>query len=195
MSERDGLLSRNYARDDPSPNEAEERRGARVRTGVGAVLVLLLVVGVPLMLFFGDRYGSGLPKDPAKAARRILESSPVIDGHIDLPELMRIYYANNISAVDLNKPTLGQVDIPRLRKGKVGGFFWSAYTSCPPNKYKSKNFNSPYWGVRDTLEQIDVAKLLISKYSKTFEPAQSVADIRFATSEGKIASLIGIEGY
>jgi membrane dipeptidase len=194
MSERDGLLSRNYARDDPSPNEADEQRGARVRTGIGAVLVLLLVAGVPLMLFFGDRYGTGLPKNPTKAARRILESSPVIDGHIDLPELMRVYYANNISAVDLEKEVPGQVDIPRLRRGKVGGFFWSAYTQCPPKKYKSKDFDSPYWGVRDTLEQIDVAKLLISKYSKTFEPAQSVADIRFATSEGKIASLIGIEG-
>lgn len=43
---------------------------------------------------------------------------------IDLPILVRGAYRNNISAFDLEQPMLGHVDIPRLRKGKVGGFFW-----------------------------------------------------------------------
>lgn len=30
-------------------------------------------------------------------------------------------YKNNISAFDLNEPTPGHVDIPRLREGQVGG--------------------------------------------------------------------------
>lgn len=38
--------------------------------------------------------------------------------------LARFKYANNVSAIDLTKEMPGQVDIPRLRKGKVGGFFW-----------------------------------------------------------------------
>ena len=38
--------------------------------------------------------------------------------------LVRRRYANNASAVDLNKEMPGHVDIPRLKKGKVGGFFW-----------------------------------------------------------------------
>lgn len=42
----------------------------------------------------------------------------------DLPEFARTVYANNITAFDLNTPTLGHVDIPRLKKGRVGGFFW-----------------------------------------------------------------------
>lgn len=42
----------------------------------------------------------------------------------DLPILVRELYANNISAFDLNSPMPAHVDIPRLRKGRVGGFFW-----------------------------------------------------------------------
>jgi hypothetical protein len=45
----------------------------------------------------------------------------------DLPELARMVYGNNVSAIDLNKPTPGDVDIPRLNKGHVGGFFWYDY--------------------------------------------------------------------
>lgn len=43
---------------------------------------------------------------------------------IDLPYLVREYYANNVTAIDLASRMPGHVDIPRLRKGKVGGFFW-----------------------------------------------------------------------
>ena len=46
------------------------------------------------------------------------------DGHIDLPWLVRLEYSNNVTAVDLDKPTIGHVDVPRLREGHVGGFFW-----------------------------------------------------------------------
>ena len=46
----------------------------------------------------------------------------------------------------------------------------------------------------DTLEQIDVSKLLIEKYSDTFHFSTSVADVEYAISKGKIASLLGIEG-
>jgi membrane dipeptidase len=57
--------------------------------------------------------------------------TPILDGHIDLPEFARMTYKNNISAFDLNEPTPGHVDIPRLREGQVGGFFWSCFTQCP----------------------------------------------------------------
>lgn len=43
---------------------------------------------------------------------------------LDLPNLVRGVYANNASAFDLNGELQGHVDIPRLRKGQVGGFFW-----------------------------------------------------------------------
>lgn len=42
---------------------------------------------------------------------------------VDLPMLIRIAYANNISAIDMYTMP-GHVDIPRLRTGHVGGVFW-----------------------------------------------------------------------
>ncbi len=52
------------------------------------------------------------------------------DGHIDLAWLMRLERSNNATAIDLNKPTIGHVDIPRLRAGHVGGFFWCVNLLC-----------------------------------------------------------------
>jgi len=74
-----------------------------------------------------------------------------------------VYYANNVSAFNLDEPTLGHVDIPRLRKGRVGGFFWyvqihlvhlvqfvrscrSVYVKCPDNA--GPDFVDPSWRVR-----------------------------------------------
>ena len=43
------------------------------------------------------------------------------DGHVDLEILSRYYYANDLDAFDLRKETRGQVDFPRMRKGKIAG--------------------------------------------------------------------------
>lgn len=111
-------------------------------------------------------------------------------------------YGNNVSAIDLESSMPYHVDIPRLRQGKVGGFFWlalfscwsyisplhlskprSTYVSCANPEDEGRDFTNATWRVRfvccslwqratdsnivryrDTLEQIDVAKLLIAKY-------------------------------
>lgn len=50
------------------------------------------------------------------------------DGHIDLPILAREMYSNQPDKIDLTLSNFtGHVDIPRLRAGGVGGFFWSVY--------------------------------------------------------------------
>ena len=66
----------------------------------------------------------------------------------DLPILVRSEYSNNVSAIDLSKPFDGHVDIPRLREGKVGGFFWSVYVDCPPEEEQSDDFLKPTNRVR-----------------------------------------------
>ncbi|KAI0374916.1 hypothetical protein BV20DRAFT_961140 [Pilatotrama ljubarskyi] len=173
-----------------------ERRAATVRAITYGVLTAVFVVALVVMLSLWDKLTGvvgRLPKDPHKAALVVLQSSPVIDGHIDLPILIRSKYANNVSAVDLAKPFPGHVDIPRLQEGKVGGFFWSVYVSCPGDN-EGEDFLNATWRVRDTLEQIDVAKLLIDKHSDTFSLALGSKDIKTAISRGKIASLLGIEG-
>ncbi|KAI8998616.1 membrane dipeptidase-domain-containing protein [Trametes punicea] len=189
----------NLARDVDYNREAATervRRTATVRAITYGVLTVIFVVALVSMLFLWEKLSGvvgRLPKDPHKAALIVLQSSPVIDGHIDLPILVRYRFANNVSAVDLTKPFLGQVDIPRLREGKVGGFFWSVYVDCPGSE-EGEDFLNATWRVRDTLEQIDVAKLLIQKYPDTFRPALTSKDIKTAISRGQIASLLGVEG-
>lgn len=71
----------------------------------------------------------------------------------------------------------------------------SCFTECPKEPVLGQgDFLDPTNSVRDTLEQIDVARLLIDKYPETFKFAQTADDVRSAVKEGKIASLLGIEG-
>ncbi|KAI0814758.1 membrane dipeptidase-domain-containing protein [Irpex lacteus] len=137
-----------------------------------------------------------LPNDPDAAAKLVLKSTPVIDGHIDLPIFVRAAYANNASAFDLRKTMPQHVDIPRLREGGVGGFFWSAYVNCAnwDGQDEGSDFLTSTWRVRDTLEQVDIARILIDQYPETFHLATTTADIKTAWKKNKIASFIGIEG-
>jgi hypothetical protein len=42
----------------------------------------------------------------------------------DLPLVARFGWRNNVTEVPLDSQMPMHVDIPRLREGKVGGFFW-----------------------------------------------------------------------
>ena len=60
------------------------------------------------------------------------------DGHNDLAIVLRYVYGNRIYEKDFadyfEKGGLkGHVDLARLKEGKSGGFFWSAYVGCPKN--------------------------------------------------------------
>ncbi|GLB37324.1 putative metallo-dependent hydrolases superfamily, peptidase M19 family protein [Lyophyllum shimeji] len=173
----------------------------RTRGIVWGALTILLFAGLVLFVGFQhvleDRFYplfGLLPKDPILAALAIMEKAPVIDGHIDLPFLTRLRFANNASAIDMESRMPGHVDIPRLRQGKVGGFFWSVYMDCLAPGKEDRDFLTPNWSVRDTLEQIDIARLLMKKYPETFHFATGSDDIKFAIQHGKIASLMGVEG-
>lgn len=71
--------------------------------------------------------------DYLKRAERILTFTPLIDGHNDLPNFIRKSTRNQIynGKLPFEERLSGHTDLPRLRKGKVGGQFWSVYTSCP----------------------------------------------------------------
>ncbi|KAJ7690666.1 membrane dipeptidase-domain-containing protein [Mycena rosella] len=191
--ESTALLRQHAAVDRPAPGKA--------RIAVWAVLTTVFAVSLVFLLGFPQLFPDALaplfgklPRDPTRAALVILDNAPVIDGHIDLPILLRMLYANNVSAVDLTKELPGHVDIPRLRQGKVGGFFWSVYVNCADPATEGEDFLASTWRVRDTLEQIDVARLTIEKYPDVFQYALGSGDIRDAISKGKIASLLGVEG-
>ncbi len=119
--------------------------------------------------------------------RRLLRNTPLVDGHNDLPWAMREAATDplDVVAYDLRRKTAGMTDIARLRKGMVGGQFWSVYI---PGEVRDSGY------ARIQLEQIDIAKRVIARYPDVFVPAYTTADVRKAYAQGKIGSLLGMEG-
>ena len=123
------------------------------------------------------------------AARRILERTPLIDGHNDLPWALRQQHGNDPFAVDLtvnlDASTALHTDIPRLRAGGVGGQFWSVYVPASL---------TPVEAAKATFEQIDTVKRIVAAHPDVFELATTADDIQRIHRRGRIASLIGMEG-
>jgi len=119
-------------------------------------------------------------------AHVLLKSTPLVDGHNDLPILI----AENekapydIDAYDLNRSMPHETDFARMRKGHLSVQFWAAYV---PGEL------STGWG-RMGIEQIELTRRMIAKYPKVLAPAYTAADIERAFRAGKLASLIGVEG-
>ncbi|KAJ9219520.1 hypothetical protein DTO271D3_748 [Paecilomyces variotii] len=132
--------------------------------------------------------------------RHILSTTPLIDGHNDLPYLMREQLRNKIYGSSFRDGLLSHTDIAKLRKGLMGGQFWSVYVPCPGAVTVTEaapvepGIDDPNWAVRDTLEQIDVTKRFVAEYSDTFQLCTTSSCARSAFNVGKIASMIGIEG-
>ncbi len=128
--------------------------------------------------------------DPKVQARidRILERTPLIDGHNDLAEQLRENYNMNVdglaSGTDRRKPPL-MTDMARLHQGHVGGQFWSVYI---PSEVTGDA------AIRATLEEIDTVKRLVKAYPNDLELARTADDVVRIHKAGKIASLIGVEG-
>ncbi|CVL13413.1 hypothetical protein LB506_008605 [Fusarium annulatum] len=133
------------------------------------------------------------PTNYAERTKRILKTTPLIDGHNDLPFMLRLELKNRIydERFDFTNRLLGHTDLQRLRQGMVGGQFWSVYVDCDEQQ---KHFEDPSWIVRDTLEQIDVTRRFIREHPKDLEYCDTAACVRKAFKSGRIASMIGIEG-
>jgi len=118
--------------------------------------------------------------------RRLLRATPLIDGHNDLPWAMREDKEKPLDVVDYNlRRTRGMTDIARLRKGMVGGQFWSVYI---PGEIRDSGY------ARVQLEQLDIARRVIERYPDVLTPAYTAADVRKAFTQGRIGSLLGMEG-
>jgi membrane dipeptidase len=132
------------------------------------------------------------PPDPAlvERVRGLLREVPLIDGHNDLPWQLRERFHDQLGKLDLRLDASGlrpplHTDIPRLRRGAVGGQFWSVYVPV--------DLAGPA-AVQAVFEQIDVVHRLSELYPDTFELAASAGDVVRIHHAGRIASLIGVEG-
>lgn len=130
-------------------------------------------------------------QDAAKVAR-VLKTTPLIDGHNDIAWEIRTHFKADPSRpkLALEAATAGripplQTDIPRLRKGGVGGQFWSVYVPAGGDSSEA---------VKTTLEQMSIVREMVALHPETFEMAYTAADVVRIHRAGKIASLIGMEG-
>ena len=120
------------------------------------------------------------------AARDLLRRHPLIDGHNDLAWEIRRRFDSDLRRVDLAAPVAGtHTDLPRLRRGGVGGQFWSVYV---PGSLQGDA------AVATTLEQVDLVHRMIRRHPDTLELALGADDVEGAFSRGRIASLLGAEG-
>jgi membrane dipeptidase len=128
------------------------------------------------------------PVKVSEEALRIHRDALVIDGHNDLPYMLRDRADPLFRKRDIARPQPAlHTDIPRLRRGGVGAQFWSAYVSSEQTRKKGT-------AVKETLEQIDLIHRMVRAYPDTFAMASTADDILRIHKEGKIASLIGVEG-
>jgi membrane dipeptidase len=119
-------------------------------------------------------------------ARRLLEKTPLIDGHNDLPWAIRENpkAPMDVGAYDLRAKTAGHTDLKRLREGGVGGQFWSVYIPA----------EIPSGFARTELEQIDISRRVIARYPDALEAAGTAAEVKQAMKRHHVASMLGVEG-
>lgn len=143
-----------------------------------------------LLLLASTLRAAGPPATPEDVAlaqsRKLLHEHPLIDGHNDLPWAIRENATNpgDVEAYDLRKRTPGHTDLERLRQGDVGAQFWSVYVPA----------ELPGGFARTQLEQIDIARRVIARYPEQLMPAGTAEEVERAMKQGRIASLLGIEG-
>ena len=168
------------------------RHAPLARTLLLGVTAVLLAPG----LAHGQTRAASKDVQPLKSAslaqrvahvRQLLKSTPLVDGHNDLPWALREEKVTprDVEAYNLRQRTRGMTDIARLRQGGIGGQFWSVYI---PGEIRDSGY------ARVQLEQIDIAKRVIARYPDVFMPAYNAADVRRAFAQGKIGSLMGMEG-
>lgn len=130
-----------------------------------------------------------------EAAKAALDAAPVFDGHNDVPIQLRARFDNQINQFDFADTSgtgathpAGRVmhtDLARLNEGKVGAQYWSVYVPASLDEPEA---------VQMTIEQIDVTKRLIARYPDALRYAETADEVEMAISEGKVASLLGMEG-
>jgi membrane dipeptidase len=128
---------------------------------------------------------ASIADDSLERALSVLDAAPVVDGHNDLPWVIREKFGGDVENYDISVYAQFDTDIPRLREGRVGTQFWSVYVPSSMPDLQA---------VQVQLEQIDIAHRIIARYPDDLMLATGTDDIDRAMAEGKIASLLGMEG-
>ncbi len=140
----------------------------------------LLLAAVPVLAQAPDPYLSRVKK--------LLATTPVIDGHNDAPWEIRENreMPRDVDHYDLRTDLKDHdTDLARMKAGGLGGQFWSIYI---PGEVKDSGY------ARIQLEQFDIARRMIAKYSTEMVFAKTAADAKRAIAVHKFPSFLGLEG-
>lgn len=154
-----------------------------------SLVALVLAVGIGGMTAAQDE--AAVADRPvievSERAREIHFSGMLFDGHNDLPWELRSKARGSFDQADIRQaqPQF-HTDIPRLREGGVKAQFWSVYV---PVSTRDNGL-----ALLTTLEQIDLVHEMCRAYSDVFALVLTTEELERAVAEGKIASLIGVEG-
>src|SRR6266571_4235801 len=116
-------------------------------------------------------------------ALRLLDTTPLVDGHNDLPHLIRHKAEGDVAAYDLlARKEKRDTDIPRLTEGRVSAQYWAAFV--PPREARPASY---------ALQQIALIRRMNAQHPDVFLPATRASDIARAKRLGRIASFLTIE--
>jgi membrane dipeptidase len=149
--------------------------------------ISLLTSHLLLLTLLMPSSASGQSDRALERAKKLLRSTPLIDGHNDLPWAIRERKEapRDVAAYDLRKTTEGHTDLDRLAKGHVGAQFWSIYI---PGEIKDSGF------AKVQLEEFDIARRVIARYPDKLQLALTADDIERSFKRRRVASLLGMEG-
>lgn len=150
MMESKPLLPKVESYADDQPQQFVVDGGSRWKKSKCIIAYGALLLTASVLLFSKPATAVGWPfwgqPTTEERASTILGHTPLIDGHNDLAILIRELYNNHIYDEKFQKlfsegGMPAHVDLPRLKEGKVGGAFWSAFIPCPKNGSDFSNEN------------------------------------------------------
>ncbi|HSR41210.1 MAG TPA: dipeptidase, partial [Longimicrobiales bacterium] len=116
---------------------------------------------------------------------------PVVDGHNDLPHVIRERAGGDPLVYPLRTGAPGHTDLDRLVRGGVGAQFWAAFVPCD---HAGSATEPPRGAARLALEQIEVIRRVEAALDEALAPAWSADEVEAAMERGRVASLVGVEG-
>lgn len=145
---------------------------------------LLCLICVTFLLVSAVQAQTGEPRDERlwRRALQIHRRAIVVDTHNDVTTPM----TNNFFDLGGTPPVPYRTNIERMKKGGLTAEFFSLYI----RPWYVENGGS----TRRTLDMIDAVYRAVERHPRDLMIATTVADIRRAKQQGKIACLMGIEG-
>jgi membrane dipeptidase len=143
-----------------------------LRAGIFSALFL-----VPVFALMQSAPGDAV----SPRAKQLHDRSIVVDSHDDTTQRLLSDKTYDVAARNKN----GNIDIPRMRDGGMDALFFSIWVP-------SELTGPP--AVKQALDQIDSVREAVRTHPNDLLLATTVADVKRAAAEHKIAALMGMEG-